>query len=29
LFRRNEELEVPSPRSFGIPEGRYMEVSRQ
>jgi alcohol dehydrogenase class IV len=26
LFRRNEELEVPSPRSFGIPEGRYMEV---
>jgi alcohol dehydrogenase class IV len=26
LFRRNEELEVPSPKSFGIPEGRYMEV---
>jgi alcohol dehydrogenase class IV len=26
LFRRNEELEVPSPKSYGIPEGRYMEV---
>jgi alcohol dehydrogenase class IV len=26
LFRRNEELEVPSPRSFGISEARYMEV---
>jgi alcohol dehydrogenase class IV len=26
LFCRNEELEVPSPKSFGIPEGRYMEV---
>ena len=26
LFRRNEELEVPSPKSFGIPEARYMEV---
>jgi alcohol dehydrogenase class IV len=26
LFRRNEELEVPSPKSFGIPEGRYMGV---
>ena len=26
LFRRNEELEVPSPKSFGIPEERYMEV---
>jgi alcohol dehydrogenase class IV len=26
LFRRNEELEVPSPKSFGIPKGRYMEV---
>jgi alcohol dehydrogenase class IV len=26
LFRRNEELEVPSPKSFGISEERYMEV---
>jgi alcohol dehydrogenase class IV len=26
LFSRNEELEVPSPKGFGIPEGRYFEV---
>jgi alcohol dehydrogenase class IV len=26
LFRRNEELEVPSPRRFGIAEDRYFEV---
>lgn len=26
LFRRNEELEVPSPMSFGIPERRYFEL---
>jgi alcohol dehydrogenase class IV len=26
LFRRNEELEVPSPQGFGIAEGRYFEV---
>jgi alcohol dehydrogenase class IV len=26
LFRRNEELEVPSPKSFGISEERYLEV---
>jgi alcohol dehydrogenase class IV len=26
LFRRNEELLVPSPKGFGIPEGRYFEV---
>jgi alcohol dehydrogenase class IV len=26
LFRRNEELEVPSPRTFGISEARYFEV---
>jgi alcohol dehydrogenase class IV len=26
LFRRNEELEVPSPKGFGIPEERYFEV---
>jgi alcohol dehydrogenase class IV len=26
LFRRNEELEVPSPKSYGIDEARYFEV---
>src|SRR5580698_7028112 len=26
LFRRNQELEVPSPKGFGIPEERYFEV---
>jgi alcohol dehydrogenase class IV len=26
LFRRNEELEVPSPKKFGISEERYREV---
>ena len=26
LFRRNEELEVPSPKGFGIAEERYFEV---
>ncbi len=26
LFRRNEELEVPSPKRFGIAESRYFEV---
>ena len=26
LFRRNEELEVPSPKSYGIPEARYLEL---
>ena len=26
LFRRNEELEVPSPERFGITEDRYFEV---
>ena len=26
LFIRNEELEVPSPKSFGIPEARYFEL---
>jgi alcohol dehydrogenase class IV len=26
LFRRNEELEVPSPRSYGISEARYFEL---
>ncbi len=26
LFRRNEELEVPSPREFGISERRYFEL---
>lgn len=26
LFRRNEELEVPSPRRFGIIEARYFEL---
>jgi len=26
LFRRNEELEVPSPRRFGIAQERYFEV---
>lgn len=26
LFRRNEELQVPSPKSFGISEARYFEV---
>jgi alcohol dehydrogenase class IV len=26
LFRRNEELEVPSPKRFGIAEDRYFEV---
>ncbi|MGA2538966.1 MAG: iron-containing alcohol dehydrogenase [Terracidiphilus sp.] len=26
LFRRNEELEVPSPKSYGISEDRYFEV---
>jgi alcohol dehydrogenase class IV len=26
LFRRNEELQVPSPKSFGIAEARYFEV---
>jgi len=26
LFRRNEELEVPSPKRYGIPEDRYFEV---
>jgi alcohol dehydrogenase class IV len=26
LFRRNEELEVPSPRRFGIAEERYFEM---
>jgi alcohol dehydrogenase class IV len=26
LFSRNEELQVPSPKGFGIPEARYFEV---
>jgi len=26
LFLRNEELDVPSPKLFGIPEARYFEV---
>ena len=26
LFRRNEELQVPSPKKFGISEARYREV---
>ncbi len=26
LFRRNEELEVPSPKGFGISEERYSEI---
>jgi alcohol dehydrogenase class IV len=26
LYRRNEELEVPSPKKFGIDEQRYLEV---
>jgi alcohol dehydrogenase class IV len=26
LFRRNEELQVPSPKKFGISETRYLEV---
>ena len=26
LFRRNEELQVPSPKGFGIPEARYFEL---
>jgi alcohol dehydrogenase class IV len=26
LFRRNQELEVPSPQQFGIPEARYFEL---
>jgi alcohol dehydrogenase class IV len=26
LFRRNEELEVPSPKSYGISETRYFEL---
>jgi len=26
LFRRNEELQVPSPRNYGIDEKRYFEV---
>jgi alcohol dehydrogenase class IV len=26
LFRRNEELQVPSPKKFGLSEERYREV---
>jgi alcohol dehydrogenase class IV len=26
LFRRNQELEVPSPRKFGIPEEKYFSL---
>jgi len=26
LFKRNQELEVPSPKQYGIPEDRYFSL---